>query len=189
MRLLARGVADRRSGFHTPCLASVGLDGAPSLRTVVLRRFDPVARLLSVHTDVRSAKYREIVADPRVGLHFYDPGQKIQLRINGLATLHADTVIADQAWAASREVSTACYAVEPGPGTVVAQPVMAPLPSASGRRNFAVIQVPIMRLEFLWLSSEGHRRALFMWGEPAAGRLPADGGDAASGETAQWLVP
>ncbi|MGD9409624.1 MAG: pyridoxamine 5'-phosphate oxidase, partial [Thiohalocapsa sp.] len=34
---LGRGAVDRRSGFHTVQLASVGLDGAPRVRTVVLR--------------------------------------------------------------------------------------------------------------------------------------------------------
>ena len=64
-RLLARGVADRRSPFHTPTLASLNADGAPSLRTVVLRGFDPARRELRVHTDARSAKLAELAAEPR----------------------------------------------------------------------------------------------------------------------------
>ena len=47
---LARGVKDRRSAFHTPVLASVGADGVPQVRTLVLRAADPVAWRLRFHT-------------------------------------------------------------------------------------------------------------------------------------------
>ena len=44
-RLLTRGVNDRRSGFHTPAIVTVGLDGAPAMRTVVLRHVDEAHHL------------------------------------------------------------------------------------------------------------------------------------------------
>ena len=40
LRLLARGAADRRAAFHTPTLSTVGLDGRPRARTVVMRGLD-----------------------------------------------------------------------------------------------------------------------------------------------------
>ncbi len=69
---LAEGARDGRSPFRTPALATLGRDGAPQLRTVVLRGFDPAARSLSIHTDRRSAKVAELAADPRAALHVYD---------------------------------------------------------------------------------------------------------------------
>ncbi len=83
--LLARGVADRRSGFHTPTLVTVSLDGAPDARTVVLRACDVQERTLRFHTDARSEKVAQIARDPRVMVHAYDFKSKAQLRIEGRA--------------------------------------------------------------------------------------------------------
>jgi len=176
LRRLARGVADRRSPFHTPSMASVGLDGAPALRTVVLRGVDVAARTLRVHTDRRSAKYAELARDPRAALHGYDPGAQIQLRLAGTVTLHAEDAVAEAAWTGSREASRLCYAIDPAPGTPVEAPPPAPRAlDAAARGNFAALVLRFDTLEWLWLSAEGHRRARFDW--------------AGSDLTARWLVP
>lgn len=169
----ARGVADRRSPFHTPTLATIGRDGAPRLRTLVLRGFDPQSRTLRLHTD-RREKFFEIAAEPRVSLHGYDPGLRVQIRLEGVASLHAEDALAEAGWAASRDFSRMCYAIEPGPGVAVQAPPPAPLDPAAGRPNFAVIRLEFHRMEWLWLAAEGHRRARFAWGEDPA---------------AAWLVP
>jgi len=57
-RLIARGVADRRSPFRTPTLATVGVDGRPRLRTVVLRAFDAAARRIVVQRRAGCKGYR-----------------------------------------------------------------------------------------------------------------------------------
>ncbi|MDJ0945811.1 MAG: pyridoxamine 5'-phosphate oxidase family protein [Kiloniellales bacterium] len=167
-RLLRRGVKDRRSPFHTPALATRRDDGFPAVRTVVLRAVDVMQHRLRFHTDARSAKFREISADPRVAVHFYDPSKKVQLRADGRATLHRDDELADTAWRATRLFSRACYRVAEMPGTVVANPQAsssagdADDPDA-GRENFAAISVSIDGLEWLYLAARGHRRARFSW--------------------------
>jgi len=170
----ARGVADRRSPFHTPTLATIGGGGAPRLRTLVLRGFDATTRTLRLHTDRRAGKFGEIAADPRVSLHGYDPGQRVQLRLEGHATLHTDDAVAEAGWAASRDFSRMCYAIDPGPGMPVEAPLPAPLDPAAGRPHFAVIRLEFHCMEWLWLAAEGHRRARFTWGEAPS---------------AAWLVP
>ncbi len=167
--LLARGVADRRSPLHTPTLASIGTDGAPRLRTLVLRGFDAALRTLRLHTDRRAEKATEITADPRVALHGYDPGQRVQLRLRGLASLHIDDEVAAAGWAASRNFSRMCYAIQPGPGQPIMAPPPAPTDAAAGQENFAVIRIVFDEMEWLWLAAEGHRRARFTWGtQPSA---------------------
>jgi pyridoxine/pyridoxamine 5'-phosphate oxidase len=166
--LLSRGVADRRSPFHTPTLATRGLDGAPALRTVVLRAFDPAARLLRVHTDRRSGKAAEIAADPRAALHGYDAGAQVQIRIAGVATLHLDDSVADAAWGASREMSRMCYAAPQAPGAPVEEPPEAPMDAVSGRVHFAAVTLRIETLDWLLLAARGHRRARFAWGADGA---------------------
>ena len=174
-RLLARGVADRRHPFHTPTLATIGADGAPRARTLVLRGFDAATRTLRLHTDTRSQKFGELAAEPRCALHAYDAGAQIQLRLAGRATLHQEDAMADSAWAASRPFSRLCYAAADAPGAVLAAPPPAPR-EGDGRGNFAAILVALESLEWLWLDAAGHRRARFTWSNRAAPQ-------------AEWLGP
>ncbi len=166
-RMLDSGASDRRAAFHTPALASLSLDGAPSARTVVLRRVSRAERWLQAHTDRRSEKAREVLVDPHVSLHFYDPSAKVQLRIAGLASLHTEDAVADDAWAQSRSFSRECYRIEPGPGTPLADPREAVIPQVenpeAGREHFAVLRVRAQTLEWLYLAARGHRRARFDW--------------------------
>lgn len=173
---LARGVADRRSPFHTPTLATVAPDGAPEARTLVLRGFDAASRRIRLHTDARSGKVAALAREPRCQLHLYDAGAKLQLRLSGVAALHGGDEVAAAAWQASRDASRMIYAVEPGPGTPVAAPPAAPDDAAAGAARFRVILLRFDRLEWLELAHAGHRRARFDWqgeGPPAA----------------TWLVP
>lgn len=179
-RLLAAGEEERRSAFHTPALATLGLDGRPRLRTVVLRGADAPTRSVRFHCDRRSQKLAEIGRDRRVGLHVYDAPAKLQLRLEGLAAVHVDDGVAAEVWTASRPMSRATYAVSPGPGTVIAAGGAYATPGTDadrdgGRANFAAVTVEARVVEFLSLAHEGHRRARFTWT-----------GDAWLSE---WLVP
>lgn len=177
---LARGVKDRRSPFHTPTIATLGLDGRPRMRTVVLRAVDVEARQLRFHTDQRGLKSAEIRNDPRVALHVYDQRGKLQLRAEGIAHLHEGDDQAASAWEESRLMSRACYATQPAPGTPVAAPGAFQLPQdeaaiAQGEVNFSAVAISVTEIETLYLDHAGHRRARFHLGDGAAG--------------AQWLVP
>ncbi|WP_237213153.1 pyridoxamine 5'-phosphate oxidase family protein [Falsiroseomonas oryziterrae] len=173
--LLARGVADRRSAFHTPTLATVGADGAPEARTLVLRGFDPATRLIRLHSDARSGKVASLAREPRAQLHLYDAKAKLQLRLSGRTAVHASDEVADAAWRGSRDFSRMCYAVEPAPGTPIEVPPAAPRDAEGGRANFVAILLRFETLEALELAAEGHRRARFDW---RGGALQAS-----------WLVP
>lgn len=173
-RRLEEGAA-HRSGFHAPALATIGRDGAPRLRTVVLRGIDRDGRSLRMHCDARSDKAAEIAADPRVALHAYDPAAKIQVRIEGRARLHGQDAVARAAWAASRPMSRVCYGTAPGPGTPLPAGDAYALPEdeaavEAGFPEFRVVVLTAARLDFLYLARRGHRRALFTWDgeEPSA---------------------
>jgi hypothetical protein len=167
---LVRGAADRRSTLHTVQIATVAPDG-PRVRTVVLRGADPAARTVRVHTDTRSEKAAQIVADPRVEICAYDQRAKIQLRLRGLATLHRDGAVAEAAWAATGPGSRVCYRAALGPGTAVAHPseadpapdARAPADADRGRIVFAAVTVAVQRIDWLYLAARGHRRAGFAW--------------------------
>lgn len=164
-RRLARGVADRRHPFHQPSIATIGLDGRPRQRVVVLRGVDAPSRTLRFHTDRRSEKVEEIGRDPRLALLVYDPGAKLQIRIEGVATLHAgEDAIARAAFAASQPISRLCYGTAPAPGSAIAGPDAFTLPrdpqhNDGAYENFVAVIVEAQSLEWLFLRFGGHRRA------------------------------
>jgi hypothetical protein len=180
-RLIARGVADRRHPFHTPTLATIGPEGAPAARSLVLRGFDAPSRTLRLHSDRRAGKVAELAAEPRAALHCYDAGAALQLRLAGTVTLHDEDAVADSAWAGSRDFSRMCYGIQPAPGSPCATPPPAPVDAEAGRVHFCVLLFHVTGLEVLHLAAAGHRRARFAW--PDAG--PPDSRPA----EATWLVP
>lgn len=176
-RLLVRGAADRKSPMHTPSVATIGIDGFPQVRTVVLRHADASNRTLRFHTDKRSNKFRELSADPRIQLLTYDAGNKIQLRVSGRAALHSGDTIATQAWQRSQTMSQQCYRQALNPGAISADPIAALAPGDhDGQANFVAVMMSVDAIEWLYLAHGGHRRARFAWGTDGA-------------VASQWLAP
>jgi len=169
-RRLARGAADRRSGFHTVQLATLGANGGPRVRTVVLRGVDATARILRAHTDARSDKATQLEADPRAELCAYDPQAKIQIRARGVIVAARDGPAADAAWAGSAPGARLCYRAAHGPGAPLTDPAQADPTEAmrradpdAGRAQFVAMLLTVERLEWLYLAARGHRRAAFDW--------------------------
>lgn len=163
-RLLAEGAAHGRSGFHLPTLATITADGRPRARTVVLRAADGETGTLRFHCDRRSDKATEISSKSACALTAYDAAEKIQIRIEGRASLHTDDTVADAAWAGSRAMSRVCYGTRPGPGTALSHGGAYALPDEAeaitlGRPHFAVVVVRAEALDCLYLDRRGHRRA------------------------------
>jgi hypothetical protein len=166
--LLERSVVSARLPFHQFSVANVAEDGTPTMRVVVLRAFDPAARTVRFHTDVRSAKVAQLRANPSVGLLFYDPPGKLQLRVPAWVTVHVGDAVARAGWEASRPDSRACYAIEPAPGTDLANAPWPTLPlhleaDAAAFANFAAVVCHFDTLEVLYLHAGGHRRARLDW--------------------------
>jgi pyridoxine/pyridoxamine 5'-phosphate oxidase len=187
-QMVWRGVQDRRSAFHTPVLATHSADG-PQARVLVLRAVDVAARTLTFHTDTRSAKLPELATDNRAALTFYDAARKVQLRFNGVASVHANDALSRQRWAAARPSSLRCY-LGAQPGATSVEPTSGLPAQVEGRepelqeleiaeQNFAVLQIAVQRMEWLHLHTRGQRRAAFVWADAAAG----------AGCSMQWLNP
>ena len=161
--LLARGVKDRKSAFHTPTVATIGIDDAPHLRTVVLRGCDVEQQRLRFHTDKRSAKVLEMSAKPNAAIHCYDAGLKIQLRL-GVELKLIDGTGFDEAWTATRPMSRECYQVTTAPGSPIEDPYEAIFDASTthdGEINFAPVAAEVQTMEWLYLAAKGHRRAYF----------------------------
>lgn len=169
--LLSEGVINRHSPFHCPTLATVGADGTPQVRTVTLREAERFDRGLRFNSDNRAPKYLELVANPSLSLHVYDKARKQQVRIWGRATLSTGNERAARVWAQTRGMSRQCYRVGVAPGSVVTGAGMAPLEGfgeVEALENFAVVDVTVTALDWLFLKAKGHIRAGFRWADDAA---------------------
>jgi hypothetical protein len=182
--LLGRGAADRRSPLHTPVVASVGADGAPEARVMVLRKAERAAGLLRFHTDARSPKVASLRGRP-VAVLGYHPGEAVQLRLTGRAEVVSEGPEVDAIWGQATEFARRCYMVEAAPGTPLPTPgsglpagVEGRKPEAAelvpARANFAIVKVGVTRIDWLHLAQSGHRRAVF---------------DAGDGWHGGWVVP
>jgi hypothetical protein len=184
-KMLDRGAANYRDPFHWPVLGTIGQEG-PDMRCVILRQFSISDRLLVCHTDARAAKVRAISNFSKVSWLFYHPKKKVQLRITGHATLHANDHFADRQWAGTKLSSRLNYcAIEP-PGTPIESPssglpdfllnkVPTLFETEKGRQHFAAISCRIDAIDWLVLRVMGNRRARFEWDS--------------AGLNAKWLIP
>ncbi len=157
--------ATSRSPFNFLQLATAGLDGAPQLRTIVLRRCDTIGGTLSFVTDMRSPKIREIRNDPRIALVGFDPVASVQLRLSGEAAISDDEAERLEMWQSLRERTLILFDAPHTPGTILddnGQPLQAGEPSdEEPYARFALVTVTLNRLEWLDLSSEHHVRCAF----------------------------
>ncbi len=79
-----------RTPFTVLQLATSGLDGAPKVRSVILRGADAERGAVSFFTDLHSAKIEEMRHEPRVSLVGYDADAGFQIRLEGKATIDAE---------------------------------------------------------------------------------------------------
>jgi pyridoxamine 5'-phosphate oxidase len=184
--LLSQAVRDAGHAMRKPFLATLGVNGRPKTRIVILRSLDWGARSLRFHTDVRSAKVAEISTCPDVSLAFYDPGQEIQVQLSAVAQAHTNDEFAEKAWASATDASLRAYLGDALSGAPSQTPISG-LPKdvegiipphdriVEGRKNFAAIEVRFHQIDWLFLSSAGNRRA----------RFEIDGNEWAG----TWLVP
>ncbi|MEO1205570.1 MAG: pyridoxamine 5'-phosphate oxidase family protein [Pseudomonadota bacterium] len=167
--LLSRGVADRKSAFHTPTIATThATDRTPALRTVILRACTPRRNQLAFHTDRRSQKYEDLLIDPTLTIHVYDPKPRIQVRLTATGTLHHKDEVSEQVWHETSARSLQIYQQITPPGRPIPEPLTEDIRTndqapQAGYKNFCVILATIQTIEWLHLTSSGHRRARFQW--------------------------
>lgn len=164
-RRLTRGVHDRHAPARHPTLATVTSDGRPQARTVVLRAANKAAGTVDIHTDLRSAKVRELRAAPFAALHVWDASAHLQLRLEAHVTLLTGIDVA-AIWAAVPEASRVSYGSIPAPRQPIAQAL--DYTKAYDAAAFAVLRLQISAIDALHLGPN-HRRAKFDRGTDWAG--------------------
>lgn len=174
-KLLTKASGDAKADFKLPVLASVSADGVAQ-RIVVLRSVDVETGSLLIHTDVRSAKIRQLRDNPVASLLFYDKAKKVQLRATAVASVHTDDEIADQLWQSESATSIKCYLGPLAPGAICSEPehnlhaeFLAAIPDRSqlepARANFAAVHFVVKQLDWLQLNRSGNLHAEFNYAD------------------------
>lgn len=203
--ILGAAVKDPKSPFRYLTLCTIADGDVPRARLLVLRDVVMRERRLEFHTDIRSPKWRELNANACVTVLGFDPGQRLQLRLEGTASLYGTECDENQiAWSALSPWTQRTYCGGP-PGDPLAtgdtgttdtgtqdmstQDMGNPKPSAPdsggkthartdlGRERFGVIVFQATSLDWFQLERANNRRALFKYGDP--GTEPA----------ATWMMP
>ncbi len=170
---LTEAVNDRNHSFHTPVFSNILNIHETESRTVVMRKFDSQELIIHFHTDIRSKKIKSLVDNPNTNLLFYDSEIKTQLRIKLSSNVNHKNEIASESWNNTKIYSRKCYLTKKSPSSISLIPSDG-LPnhlagvdpskeeSEKGFENFAVITNKIQSIDWLKLSSQGHKRLLII---------------------------
>lgn len=167
-RELHRAARERGHAWHVMTLATADEAGVPDARSVVIREAREDTRTLVFYTDARSAKVRQLNAQPLAMLVAWSAALSWQLRLRVTLALEDDGLDVSSRWARVKlSPSAQDYLAALPPGT----PVDRYAPERGSREHFAVVRAEVSAIDWLELHADGHRRARFV----------ADG--------ATWLTP
>ena len=168
---LGRASVDRHHACRTPVLATLGCDGSPNARTVVLRKVDTNQQTLCFYTDARSTKVSELTKEPKAALTFWSGRLNWQLRVKVEISVATDGPELQALWQrVQQSASAGDYMATEAPGTE--RPTgFGTAQNLSGDHHFALLNAQVLQMDWLELGHGAHRRA----------RLSAN--------TWQWLVP
>lgn len=150
-------VADKRKA-QIATLSTVGHDGAPAARSVVVRAIDTSRATIDIFTDAATSKCAEIINDPRAALTIWREDQVLQLRMSGAIQI-IEGPEAQTAWAALPDHALPNYGVTPSPGSDIAT-------AQSYERNpsaarFAILRFTVLDMDVVSLADPAHSRAFF----------------------------
>lgn len=154
-RRLAQAQVSTDDPFRTPVLATVGVDGMPAARHVVLREVQAVDARLTAWTDARSSKCADIAAVGRAAWLFWDPDRRLQVRLSGRAAVVERGPRCEATWDAISTTRRREYLAIVAPGAMLAADD-SDRPAAPA---FAILDGWVETADLLQLDRRGHRRA------------------------------
>lgn len=165
---LQRAVLDKFHEWRTPVLATVDANGAPQIRTLVLRHVDASAHQLNFFTDSRAPKVAQLLAEPRASLLFWSNRLGWQLRVQTKIDVLLDGPKVEAAWTGLAQTPVAPdYLSAKAPGALLPDGKSV----AGSKPHLAILLAEVIEIDWLEMSRSGHRRAQLR------------------GHEAQWLVP
>lgn len=157
----------RRTPLTLGYLGTIGLDGTPQVRAVILRRTDHDDGAVYVATRADSAKVAEVGREPRVALTFVDGDAGVQLRLTGRARVVVDAGERALAWQGFADHNRALYRSALVPGSPLpSDPVGGPGGDGPGDEEtefarFAWVRIDVDAVDRLDLSELPHTRQRF----------------------------
>lgn len=171
---LQRAVNDRHHEWRTPVLATVGADGLPQARTVVLRQALVKRSQLQIYTDSRSPKVAEMAATPGVMLTFWSKRLGWQLRVRATTVVQHTGPEVDAIWAkVSQSPAAGDYLSAHAPGELVGDLGVseAASPRVAPAHHLCIVTAQVQSIDWLELARSGHRRA-FVQADNWSWRVP-----------------
>jgi hypothetical protein len=170
--MLNEGATHQKASFNHLSFASLARDGTtPQCRTVILRHVEVSPLILSIHSDFRREKIREIRQNPAISLLFYCSTTEQQLRLEAHADIYHNCPMALTQWQQATPYNKRIYlATSPGALTSHAisslvEETQTTIPdhdnTAAGYKNFCLIKLKIKTIDWLQLSKDGNRQAIF----------------------------
>lgn len=157
---LGRATLDRHHAWRTPVFATTSIDGGVNARTVVLRSVDVKESRFQIYTDARSCKAQELALHPNAIFVFWSARLKWQLRAKVHVILHSSGPQTERLWSQVKHTSSASDYLSPlPPGTPIREKIQSSASSKENFSHFAFLDAHIRELDWLELSSSGHRRA------------------------------
>ncbi len=154
---------------RNPALATTGHNGAPEIRTVILRSADRQAGTLAFHTDAESPKVAQLRRRPRAAILVWDAEVSLQVRLDARISVLSGSS-SSSAWADVPEHARSRYG-----GSLPGTPISAPEAAEDGAdlARFAVLTAYVHRIDALHLGASRHRRAVYRIEDGFAGRWVA----------------
>jgi len=173
-RELQACIRDPAHAWRTPVLATSTEAGAADARVLVLREVEPQARLLRFFTDARSRKVAQIASRTQGVLVMWSPVLHWQLRLEVNLAMAVSGPAVSSRWdrlKGSRSAGDYLSALPPGELLDACVDGVPKAPTICSHGHFALLDASVRAIDWLALSTDGHRRA----------RFEADG--------AHWLQP
>lgn len=164
--LLAQGVVNKKSKFHTPTLSTVNGNMINS-RTIILRKVDNKTKMLFFYSDSRSRKVLNIIQNNNVTLHLYEPRFKLQVQLYGNAKVENNSEKTKNIWSSLNSFSKKNYlsALSPGEKIDSLDNLKYNTDNEEAYSNFSLIYIKVTKLECLQLSDIKNIRVEFVYTE------------------------
>ena len=167
---LVEAATNRKHSFRNAVFSTIG-DAGPTSRILVLRKATDAPFAIQFHTDTRSGKVTDLRHDSRASVLFWNPDQKIQVRLNVEAEMRSDTSETAAAWKNIPVDARNSYNTDLPPGSKTQGIAWRPAEQrkAADAKFFGIIHGHVTAMEVLVLRREGHLRARFTYGAKGRG--------------------
>ena len=164
--LLAQGVVNKKSKFHTPTLSTVNGNMINS-RTIILRKVDNKTKMLFFYSDSRSRKVLNIKQNNNATVHLYEPRFKLQVQLYGHANIENKTKKTKNIWSNLKSFSKKNYlsALSPGEKINSLDNLKYNTDNEEAFYNLSLIYFKVSKLECLQLSDIKNIRVEFVYTE------------------------